>query len=735
MNFGFSINDIYQTAIAHYSNGRWAEAEEACRQMLGMAPKNPDVLHFTGIVLNAAGKHRDAVKMLRQAVKVDGSNASYHCNLGLALQNAGDLREASVEYRRALVLNPALVEVHMNYGNILKDQGDVDGALERLQRAQELAPDNAAVHYNLGLALQKGGANEAAAEAYRKALALNPYLAMAYTNLGMILKEQGRMEEAIAHYQQALALDPNISETYNNLGIALNELQHYDAAAEQYKKALALKPDNPETLYNLGFTYRGAKKIAEAMAEYEKSLSLDPDNANALCELLHQRHHACLWGPETATYEKKIIEMARRKRAGISPFIFLNLPSTPAEQRLCAETFSRRFAVPEEQRFRHVPGERKNKKIRIGYLSADYHQHATAYLMAELFERHDRKKFEVFAYSYGPDDGSNLRARLIRAFDRFTDIRALPHAEAARTIHDDGVDILIDLKGYTGEGRMQIAAYRPAPVQVNYLGYPGTMGADFMDYIIGDPFITPMDQQDFYAEKIVQLPHTYQPNDTKREIAAEIPSRADCGLPAEGFVFCSFNSNYKITPEFFDIWMRLLQNVAGSVLWLFESNPLVRDNLQREATLRGVDPARLVFAPGMLLGRHLARHRHADLFLDTLPVNAHTTASDALWAGLPVLTCAGATFAGRVAGSLVKAAGLPELAVSSLAEYEALALDLARDPARLSALRDRLAQKKLETPLFDISRFVTHIERAYETMWRNWQDGKPATGFSVADTE
>lgn len=718
------INALYQQAIFYYQSGQIPAAQDVCRQLLSALPKNPDVLNFAGIVENQAGQYKNAIKFLRQAVKINGKNASYHGNLALALQNSGDLQEASVEYRRALVIDPNLAEAHMNLGNILKDQGDLAGAMERLQQALALQPQNAAVHYNLGSLLHKQGRSDDALASYDQALALQPLLAAAHTNRGLVLKEQGQYEAAVAAYQAALSIDPNSAETYNNLGVTLTELQHYEDAIAQFEKSLSLRPDNAETLYNLGFAYRGNKKIAKAIEIYTQCLSIDPDNAYATTELLHQRHHACLWGEETDRLEKKVADLVRRKRAGISPFIFLNLPSSPAEQLTCAQTFGSNVAGAIPRLFQHVPGQRAAGKIRIGYLSADYHQHATAYLMAELFERHDRQRFELTAYSYGPDDKSDMRARLVKAFDHFVDIRTLPHRNAAQKIYDDGIDILVDLKGYTGEGRLQIAAYRPAPVQVSYLGYPGTMGVDFMDYVIGDPFITPLTDQPFYSEKIVQLPDCYQPNDTQRRIAPEVPSRADCGLPAEGFVFCSFNSSYKITPAVFDIWMRLLQKTPDSVLWLFRANELAEGNLRREAQARGVNPDRLVFAPGMPLDRHLARHALADLFLDTLPINAHTTASDALWAGLPVVTCAGDTFASRVAGSLLHAAGFPDLVTSSLQAYENKALELAADPARLQMIRERLRATKQDMPLFDIGRFVTHIEGAYQTMHDRWQSGQ-----------
>jgi predicted O-linked N-acetylglucosamine transferase (SPINDLY family) len=372
--------------------------------------------------------------------------------------------------------------------------------------------------------------------------------------------------------------------------------------------------------------------------------------------------------------------------------------------------------------------------LTIGYLSADFHSHATAMLVAELFEKHDRARFSIIGYSYGPDDGSQMRRRVVSAFDRFVDLREASFSDSAKRIATDGVNILVDLKGYTQDARTEIMALRPAPIQVNYLGYPGTMGADFIDYILVDEFIVPPDQQPFFTEKLVHLPGCYQVNDSQREIAPRTPSRAECGLPEKGFVFCCFNNNYKITPEMFGVWMRLLIGVPGSVLWLLEGNRWSPDNLRREAEARGVAADRLVFAPQFSPAEHLARLRLAELFLDTFPVNAHTTASDSLWAGCPLLTIAGTTFVSRVAGSLLRAVGLPELITTSMAEYEALALRIATNPAQRAELRARLAANRITSPLFDGGRFAATIERAYTTMWQRHAAGKNPSGFRVSAT-
>jgi predicted O-linked N-acetylglucosamine transferase (SPINDLY family) len=368
-------------------------------------------------------------------------------------------------------------------------------------------------------------------------------------------------------------------------------------------------------------------------------------------------------------------------------------------------------------------------RIKVGYLSADFHEHATAYLIAELIEKHDRQRFAVLGYSYGPDDSSPMRKRLVRAFDRFADLRNTSFVEASRRIAADGVDILVDLKGHTWRARTEIMALRPAAIQVGYLGYPGTMAAPFIDYALVDDFVAPRDQEPFYSEKLVYLPGCYQVNDSTREIAARLPTRSECGLPEKGFVFCCFNNNYKITPQMFDVWMRLLLATPESVLWLLAANPVAVANLQNEAEQRGVSRRRLLFAPRCPLPEHLARHRLADLFLDTFPYNAHTTASDALWAGCPLVTIAGETFASRVAGSLLRTIGLPELITTNLHDYEQLALGLAREEKLLADLRGKLQTQRLASGLFDGTRFARRVEHAFEEMYRNYAAGREPSTF------
>jgi protein O-GlcNAc transferase len=721
-------------AIAQYQNNQIKEAEKSCKKILADAPRHAETLHLMGVIQIRNARFKDATKFLRQAILSQNDNAHYHSNLAYALQAQGNFEEAIEFYQKALQLQPDLTEALMNLGNALRSAGKMKQAEDVLRRAHGLYPDNPDINYNLGLCLQAAGEKEQARIHYQNALQQKPLFAQAHLNLGALLHSLGETTAGIKHLQQALQIDPQLSEAYNNLGNILHDNALYPQAIEQYQQALAIAPDDDKTLYNLGFALISAERVKEALTHYEKALDLNPNNLNALSELVHRRQHICDWRDLDSLQKRIGSLLATAQELSVSPFNHLNVATLTGAQHLqAAKLYSKNFALPEDALTPHA-APRKNPKIKIGYVSADFCQHATAYLMAELFERHDRNQFETYAYCYSKDDGSAIRQRLIAGFDSFVDIRKATTKAAADRIRQDGIDILIDLKGYTGFGRPKILAYKPAPVQVNYIGYPGTMGAEWMDYIIADGVIIPEEHNNFYSEKIVRLPHSYQPNDTKRKIADTIPTRAQCGLPESGFVFCCFNNTYKIMPAVFDVWMRLLDAVPDSVFWLFEANDQVTDNLRKEAKNRGIDPARLIFAKKMDLPQHLARHACADLFLDTLPINAHTTTSDALWAGLPVLTCLGSTFAGRVAASLLQAVGLPELIVQNMADYESLALSLARDPARLANYRQKLQQNRLSSPLFDIGRYTKNLETAYQMMWQKHATKQKPDHILVADT-
>jgi protein O-GlcNAc transferase len=549
------------------------------------------------------------------------------------------------------------------------------------------------------------------------------------SNLGNALAELKQFGEALASYDKALVLRPGYAEAFNNRGVALQQLQRPDEALASYDKAIALKPDYAEAHNSRGVVLQELKRLDEALASYEDALALKPDHADAFSGIIDCVNSLCDWDRKRALAGDLIAHVAERKSI-ILPFTLLGCSGDPSPQLQCAKSFvAGKIALPPRPLWSGATW--RHDKVRIAYLSSDFHRHATAYLMAELFERHDRSRFEVIAISFGPDDESGMRKRLVAAFDQFHDVRRNSDDAAAKLLHDLQADIAIDLKGHTQHARPGILAHRPSPIHASYLGFPGTMGAAFIDYIIADDTVAPFGHQAFYTEKIVHLPDCYQVNDTSRTIAAQTPTRQAAGLPEQGFVFCCFNQNWKITPDVFDVWMRLLHAVDGSVLWLLGDYQSTERNLRNEAQARGIDPVRLVFAGRFPLEDHLARHRLADLFVDTLPVNAHTTASDALWAGLPLVTRLGEAFAGRVAASLLNAIGLPELVTRSMEDYEALALRLAKDPALLAGYRDRLAEYRLTHPLFDADRFRRHIEAAYLRMWEIWQRGEPPRSFAI----
>jgi protein O-GlcNAc transferase len=562
------------------------------------------------------------------------------------------------------------------------------------------------------IAAWQQGETEAAIALLRRAVDADPRSPVASSDLGNMLAQLGRTAEAIAAYRQAIRIAPEYPEAHNNLANAYQMAGQLEEAVAGYQAALRLRPEYAEAHRNLGSALWRLGRTREAVAALTAAASLNPGYIEAIAVLAHQLQQLCDWSM-VGDLNSRLIGAVEAGSAAVNPFVFLSLPATPRQQRLCAEQWARarRLGIPAG-----APVPAKRDRITVGYLSADFQEHATAHLIAELFVLHDRTRFLVNGYSYGKDDGSAVRRRLRDSFDAFVDIERLSHSDAAARIRADGVDILVDLKGYTTGARPEILALRPAPIQVSYLGFPGSMGMPAIDYLLVDEFVAPAGQQEHFTEKLVPLPHCYQVNDRRRPIAPA-PGRAACGLPESGFVFCCFNTSYKITPAIFDIWMRLLDRVPGSVLWLLETSAAASTNLRREAEARlNGGAARLVFATPLPNPEHLARFAVADLFLDTLPYNAHTLASDSLWGGCPVLTCAGETFASRVAGSLLHAAGLPELVTSTLPEYEALALRLAGAPGELGAMRVRLTANKLELPLFDTPRFARDLEAAFEWM-------------------
>ncbi|MGA7805003.1 tetratricopeptide repeat protein [Bradyrhizobium sp.] len=707
-------------------------AMQAYQAALAIKPDYPEAHNNIGVVLQMQGRLGEAASAFSTAAATPVyAEASF--NLGVVLHQMGDLDAAEAAYRTAIARQPEIAVAHNNLGTVLKDQDRLDAAVTAFEQAIALKPDYAEAIYNHATVLQQQGKLEDALAAYGRALALRPDHLDAINNAGIVLQELGRHRDAIELYRRVVGPSPAAAmrahaDLYNNLGTALLAEEQPAEARAAFELALACRRDFPEAAYNLGNALRELGDLQAAIAAWRGALALRPDHADAFSQLVHHRALVCAWDDREAE-QAQLVEMVR-SGVRVPPFYLFATPASAADQLRCAEQWIRPLGPPQGARFGH--GVRNaRERIRLGYLSGDFFEHATARLMAELFESHDRGRFEVYAYSYGADDGSPMRARLVQAFDRFVDIAALSHRDAAGRIHDDKIDILIDLKGYTHRARPAIAACRPAPVQVSYLGFPATMGADFIDYVLVDRFVVPEKLQAFFTERLVHLPECYQANDRKREVASGRTARSDWGLPERGLVFCCFNNSYKLSPCLFDIWMRLLKAAPGSVLWLLGANAVVEANLRVEAGRRDIDPSRLMFAPVVPTRAHLERHRHADLFLDTTPCNAHTTASDALWCGVPVLTCCSETFAGRVAGSLLRAIGIPELVTHSLQEYERTALALIGGPDRLRALRQQIERNRDVKPLFDLPKLTEAIEAAYQRMWQRWLVGEKPVAFAI----
>lgn len=727
------LESLFLSAVAAHRAGDLKEAERLYKRILRARPEQFDTLNALGHLERRRGRLHEAYDLFTRALKLNPRSGELLTSRGNISLELGRAEQAIQDYDKALAVDPAAPAALMNRGSALSNLHRHEEALSSYDRALAIKPSFAPALFNRGNVLLDMKRPLDALASYDQALACEPNYAEALHNRGVALRDLHRLEEAVESYRKAIAIKPGYAEAFNSLGESLRKLYRLQEALQSCEAALAIRPNFPMALSNRANLLQDLGRHEEAAASFRQAVKIDPDHEYALGSLIYSELLVCDWNEYAAKMDRLSACIQASKRAA-PPFHFLAVSTSPEEQYLCAKVWvADRCPIAPAPIWR---GEQyRHPKIRVAYLSADFHDHATANLMAELFERHDQQRFETIGISFGPDDHGEMRARLQRSFSRFLDVRMKSDQEAAHLMKELEIDIALDLKGFTQDGRTGILAQHPAPIQVNYLGYPGTMGADYVDYIIADRYVIPAREQQHYVEKVIYLPDSYQVNDSKRPIAERTPARTELMLPEEGFVFCCFNSSYKITPDMFDIWMRLLGKVQGSVLWLYASNATAPSNLRGEANRRGIAPERLIFAPKMRLDAHLARHRQADLFLDTLPYNAHTTASDALWAGLPVLTCTGSTFSGRVGASLLHAVGLPELVTHSLEEYEQRALELATTPTLLAGVRAKLARNRTSHALFDTDRFRRHVESAYVTMWEKYKRGDPPASFAVEPVE
>lgn len=720
---------ILANALALRRTGKLAEADSIYREILREQPEHFEALHALGIIRYQEGQLAEAERLIGEAVRINPGASDAQYNRGSLLLKLNRPDDALACFTSALATRPDYAEALGNRGTVLMHLGQYAEALADFTKLGLLKPNLPEAWLNHGAALVKLKRFEEASASYERALRLKPGQAEARKQHGAIALVRGKFADALHDADEWIAANTGNSDAWELRANALAELGRRDEAVASYDQALRLKPANADALYNRANNLSALRRFDEAAQDYARARQVAPDypfarGAEAFCKRM-----TCEW----QNFDRMSADVTTDLRAGIAvaPFHALVHCPSPADALVAARIFSARkypaAPVPlwNGETYRH-------DKIRIAYLSGNFHQHAVARLMAGVFECHDLARFELYAISFGPDDNGPMRARLSQTFDRFVDVRTETAERTAQNLRQMEIDIAVDLMGFTEDCRPAILPQRPAPVQVNFLGYAGTMGADYIDYIIADETVIPKDQFVDYAEKVVQLPHCYLPGGGARSISQDVPSRADAGLPDKGFVFCAFHHVYKITPPLFDIWMRLLCQVEGSVLWLSQTNATATTNLRREAEARGVSANRLVFANVVASDAdHLARLKLADLFLDALPYNAHATASDALWAGVPVLSVSGTTFAGRVATSLLKAVGIVEMIAPSLEAYEAEALRLARDPVALDGLKTKLLHNQNRAPLFDTAGYTRDLESAYIAMWERSQRGLSPEAFAV----
>jgi protein O-GlcNAc transferase len=702
-----NIKKTIQSAYAQYQAGNLKQAEFLCRKILEKESANVEVLNFMGVIHFQNNNYDAAIKYFKKALKYKQDFVDAHYNLANALKITGDIDEAVAHYEKAIQINPNYVNAYNNLGTIYQDKKKLDEAFSYFQ----------------------------------KAITLNSNHADAQFNIGNIFRENNQIEKAITHYEKAIQINPNFAGAYNNLGSAYMEKREIDKAIHFFEKALKLNPNLAGVYSNLGCAFLEKGQLDESVIAFgKKALEINPDLAEAYSLLTHEMQQMCNW-QEFEALTSTLDRLTRKALdAGTkpveTPFTSITRNASPSINFAIAKSWSHdieRMMSNMNIHFSFDERKTSKRKIVIGYLSDRFGNTATANLMLSLFGLHDRDNFKIYCYSYGKDDGSYYRARIEKDCDKFIDISGLSDEASARRIHEDQVDILVDLKGHTKDSRLAVSALRSAPVQVSYLGFPGTTGSDFIDYIISDRIVTPEEHKLFYSEKFVYMPHCYQVNDHTQAIAEKEWKKADFGLPENSFVFCSFNQPYKIDPLIFDVWMRILKQVPESVLWLLFGNKIAEENLKREAEARGVKSERLIFAKSLPKDEHLSRLKLADLALDTRIVNGHTTTSDALWAGIPVITLQGNHFASRVSSSILAAIGIPELITRTLAEYEALAVRLALDAFKLKEIRQKIGRNRISAPLFDTPRFVRNLETAYKEMWKIFSAGDAPRQIEVLE--
>jgi protein O-GlcNAc transferase len=715
----------------HLEKGDFAEAEQCFIRTLTYAPRSVPTLSNLALVQFKQRKFSHCIATAKSLIEIDENNFGAYEFLSSCQNELGDYQNALYFCDKSLEIDPTVAEAHCNRASCLNSLNRFEEAIESCNRALSIAPLFAHAILNRGNARKGLKRHEEAFADYDKTLSIKPDLAEAWLGRGNVFYDLKRYDEALSDYDKALSIKPDLAEAWLGRGNVFDSLTRYDEASAAYDKALSFKRDLPGAWKGRGAVSIRLKRYDEAIAAYDRALQLKPDLNYVEGDRIYAKLLSCNWTNLKPECDHLVAGIAANKLAA-HPFHLALVPSSAADRLKCAKMYCESEFPSRTQFWR---GERYgHDRIRVAYLSSDYRNHPISYAIAELFHLHDRKKFEVVGVSFGLDDKSEIRSKVMNSLDQFHDVQSMTDAGIAELIKRLEIDIAVDLNNYTDFSRSGILARRPAPIQVSHLGYPGTMGNDWIDYAIVDKFVLPAGQEKYWTERLVYMPESYHPHDTitKRNMPTQIPTRIQVGLPERAFVLCCFNNYSKLTPAAFQVWMRLLMAIDHGVLWLSSANETICTHLRNAAATAGVDPARLIFASKLeRMEDHLSRHRAADLFLDTFVYNAHTTAADALWAGLPVVTCSGETFPARVAGSFLRAIGLQELITESEEGYEALVLSLARNPGRLREIKAKLASNRDTYPLFDMGRFTRHLESAYLTMWERQQKGEMPQAFAV----
>lgn len=698
----------------HHSSGELEEAQILYEEVLSKDPRHFNALQLLGALCSSRKLFKKSADYLLRAIKLNNKNHIVYNNLANSLKELGRYQESLENCNQSININKTNAEAFCIRGAVLQLLKRHDEAISSCYTAIEINPDFAEAYNNLGNALLDTQEYSQALVSFDRALKINPQYVEAYFNRAAVLQALHRIEDAILSLDMAISLQPDFADAYNNRGVVLLEAKQYQRALADFEASIQLSPNRADAFVNRGNALRGLKRIKEALLSYQHALSLDPEFDYLFGTWLHLKMKLCDWSDFDLNIEKLKNGILAGKKIAI-PFAVLSLIDDSSLHLTAAKIYHQeKKIVPKLDSNNLNPN--KSKKIRIGYYSADFREHATSYLIAGLFEAHDKNNFEVYGFSFGPNIADEMRERLILSFDDFFDVSSISDKEIIDLSRNIGIDIAIDLKGDTEDARVGIFTGRCAPLQVSYLGYPGSMGLDCYDYILADSVVIPVENYVNYSEKVILLPHSYQVNDSSRRISERNFTKIELGLPEAGFIFCCFNNSYKILPSTFDLWMEILRNVDGSVLWLYSDDIQSQSNLKKEAELRGVAGKRLIFAEMMSHAEHLARHKLADLFIDTLPYNAHTTASDALWAGLPVLTCMGQSFASLVAASLLTAVNLDELVVGNSGAYIMTAIELSKNPEKLSYFKSKLKNNVAKSNLFNTIQFAKNIECAYLKM-------------------